>query len=76
MKPIIETQALTFYYSEEDDVNDDWKEVDINWQNTVTVKLNSFLNVNFYTQLLYDKEISTKGQFKQTSGLGVSYKFM
>ncbi len=64
------------YYSEEDDVNDDWKEVDINWQNTVTVKLNSFLNVNFYTQLLYDKEISTKGQFKQTSGLGVSYKFM
>jgi hypothetical protein len=68
-------QAL--YYSEEDsDPDDNWKAMDVNWENTLAIKLNSILTANFYTQLIYDKEISYKGQLKQTSGLGLSYKFM
>jgi hypothetical protein len=28
----------------------------------------------FYTQVLYDKQVSTKGRFKETLGLGLAYK--
>lgn len=36
-------------------VQDFWKTVDVNWQNQLTATLTSWLNVNFYFQLVYDK---------------------
>jgi hypothetical protein len=36
-------------------VQDFWKTVDVNWQNQLTAPLTSWLNVNFYFQLVYDK---------------------
>ena len=81
-----------------------WKAVDVNFQNTFTAEITSWLNVNLYAQLVYDKfDTATKvavegvegddeklaklikdvdrgirksGQFKQTLGVGLTYKFL
>jgi len=51
-----------------------WKEVDLNWENTVSVSIAKYVTVSLYTQLLYDKEIDKKGRFKETLSLGLTYK--
>ncbi len=75
------TLYKALYNSESDDLEgtpaeDYWEETDIDWQNTLTYKLSSFINIKFSTQLLYDREISAKGRFKQNSSIGLSYKFL
>jgi len=72
-------QAL--FYSEADDLeglpNENyWKEVDINWENIFSANITKYIIVNLYLQLVYDKEVDLAGQFKQTLGLGLTYKFI
>jgi len=67
-----------FFNSEDDQYvgthEDDWKQLDIEWTNEISLQLYTHLSFNVYTQLLYDKEIDYTGRFKQTSGLSVTYK--
>jgi hypothetical protein len=51
-----------------------WKMVDISWENNISASVAKFVTVSLYMQLLYDKEISLKGRFKQTLALGLTYK--
>jgi len=51
-----------------------WKEVDLNWENIISVSVAKYVTVSLYTQLLYDKEIDKKGRFKETLSLGLTYK--
>ncbi|MGB2979799.1 MAG: DUF3078 domain-containing protein [Candidatus Zixiibacteriota bacterium] len=53
---------------------DYWKEVDVNWENNVSVAVARYVTVSLYIQLLYDKEIAKKGRFKETLSLGLTYK--
>ena len=53
---------------------DYWKEVDVNWENSVSVSITKYVVVSLYTQLLYDKQISKKGRFKENLSLGVTYR--
>lgn len=53
---------------------DYWKEVDINWENTISISISKYVTVSLFTQLLYDKEINKKGRFKETLSLGLTYK--
>ena len=62
------------YYSESDDSNDDWKAVDVNWENIMSAKISKYININFYLQMLYDKQIEDELRTKQTLGLGISYQ--
>lgn len=75
---------LTFFQaiinSQADDLkglpNEDyWKTVDLNWDNILRLNFTSLLQMNLAWQLLYDKEVSLKGRFKETLSLGISYKF-
>jgi hypothetical protein len=66
-------QAL--FNSESDELNDDWKELDVNWDNIFRVKVSSIINVGLTWQLLYDKEIDDGGRLKQTLSLGLAYSF-
>ena len=50
-------------------------EVDILWDNLITAKIDKYISVNLNTQLLYDKDISFKRQFKQILSFGLSYSF-
>jgi len=55
---------------------DDWKAVDVNWENIVNASITKLVTVNFYTQFLYDKQVSVKGRFKQTLGIGLVFKLV
>jgi hypothetical protein len=47
--------------------------VDVRWENQVTAKVNSFVSTNFSLDLLYDKDLSTRRQIRQTLGVAVSF---
>jgi hypothetical protein len=54
----------------------DWKYPDINFENILSINLTKYLIMNFYAQILYDREISKAGRLKQTMALGITYKLM
>lgn len=72
------TLFKAFYNSEEDGSgqNDNWKAVDVNWENIIAAKLSKVITVNLYTQLLYDKEVSLKGRFKETLAIGFVFNLI
>ncbi len=55
---------------------DYWKAVDVNFENRIVATITKIVSVNFFTQFLYDKEVSTQGRFKETLGLGVTFNLM
>ena len=72
-------KALFFSKSEEVKgtvFEDDWKAVDANWENIFSAQVTKIITVNLYTQLLYDKEISKKGRFKETIAVGFVFKMI
>jgi hypothetical protein len=73
------TVYQAFYNSKSDDYKgtereDYWKAPDVNWENLFTASITSYVQVTFYTQLLYDKEIAKGGRFKETLAMGLTYK--
>jgi hypothetical protein len=75
---LIVFQAL--FNSKADDLkglaNEDyWHAPDVNFENIFTANITKYLAVNLYTQFLYDKEIARAGRFKETLGLGVTWKY-
>lgn len=51
-------------------------EIDANWDNTVTVKVSDYINMNINLKLVYDKDISVKRQIKQSMAVGFNYTFI
>ncbi len=73
------TLYKALFYSEKDKVagmvyEDYWKAIDISWKNTLTAAVSKYIQVSFYLELQYDKQISLKGRLKETLALGVTYK--
>lgn len=66
-------QAL-YYSDEDDDDEDDWKALDITWENTITTRLFSIVNMVFNFDFIYDKQEHRKGQFRQHLGIGLSWQ--
>jgi len=52
------------------------KEVDVNWDNTLTVKVSDYINMNVNFKMVYDKDISEKRQIKQSMAFGLNYTFI
>jgi len=76
------TGKLTLFkalYNSEDDAlgaDDDWKAVDVRWENAVTAQVSKIIAVSFLFDLRYDKEIVDKAQIKETLGLGFLFKLI
>jgi len=75
------TLYKAFFYSDKDlfkgtEFEDDWKAVDVNWENIISATITKIITVNFYTQFLYDKQVSKKGRVKETLGLGLVFKIV
>lgn len=51
-------------------------ETDVNWDNTLTVKVSEYFNINVNLKMVYDKDISVKRQIKQSMALGLNYTFI
>lgn len=66
-------QAL-YNSAADDDEEDYWKALDITWENSLTTKLFSIVNIVFNFDLIYDKEEHRKGQFRQHLGIGVAWQ--
>ena len=49
---------------------------DVRWDNTLTAKVNSWLNVNFAYLLIYQKDQSPTAQMKQALQLGIVYSIL
>ena len=75
------TLYKAFFFSESDlvkgtEFENYWKAIDVNWENTISASVTKIITVNLYTQLLYDKEISKKGRFKETVAIGFVFKMI
>ena len=75
------TVYKAFFFSDKDkfkgtEEEDYWKAIDFNWENSITASISKYVQVVFYTQLLYDKQISTKGRLKETLAFGLTYKML
>ena len=81
------TGKLTIFkallFSEKDNVDpidslpiDNWKAIDVNWENMISAKITKLITVNFYLQFLYDKEVELRGRLKETLGIGFVYQFI
>ncbi|MFH1501907.1 MAG: hypothetical protein ABIG03_02545 [Candidatus Eisenbacteria bacterium] len=75
------TAFKALYYSEEDalagtDAADDWKAVDVNWENTLTANVTNYLMVNLYVQLLYDKQVDDGVRLKETLSMGFTFQLL
>jgi hypothetical protein len=67
-----------FFYSKKDELKGTpqenyWKTVDFDWENTLNVNITKLVTMNFYSQLIYDKQVSLAGQFEETFGLGLKF---
>lgn len=75
-------QIYTAFFNSDADATDGtategyWKSPDINWENTFSAKITQYIDVNIYTQWLFDKEIDKVGRFKQTLSLGINYTLL
>ena len=70
-KPIVYSESESLEGQENED---DWKQVRMDWQHNVDISLTSLINLKLYVQLLYNEMIIDEVQFKETLGLGLSYK--
>ena len=67
-------QAVFNSEEEETPDADDWKTLDVDWENMLSANITSHLVVDLYLELLYDKEISQHIRYKQTVSLGLTFK--
>jgi hypothetical protein len=49
--------------------------IDVNWDVLLSMKINKFLAASLSLQLVYDHDYSSKVQFRETLGLGLSFSF-
>jgi len=48
-------------------------EIDVDWDNVFSAKVSKYISVSLNIKLLYDKDISSRRQLKQTLAAGLSY---
>jgi hypothetical protein len=53
----------------------DWRYPHMNWEHILTMNLTKYVMINYYMQLMYDKELDRDVRFKQTLSLGLTYSF-
>jgi hypothetical protein len=75
------TLFKALFFSKADDfkgtpAEDYWKAIDVNLENGLSVAISKYVALNFYTQLLYDKQVDLAGRFKETFALGLTYKML
>ncbi len=70
-KPIVYSESKTH---EGTPFEDTWKQIRMDWQHDVDISLTSLINLKLYVQLLYNEMVIDEIQFKETLGLGLSYK--
>ncbi len=79
---------LDLFNNYTDPVTHNRKNIDINWETLITMKINKYISSSLFTHLIYDQDIPVnlnkaddptatgpRTQFKQVLGVGFGYKF-
>lgn len=81
------SSKLELFMNYTDQIAENRANIDVNWESTINMKINSWLSVNMFFHLLYDHDIlvpldknkpEKKGrrlQYKNTNGLAISVNF-
>jgi hypothetical protein len=51
-------------------------EIDVDWDNLLTLKVEEYLNVNLNVRIFYDRDVSTSRQIKESLAIGLTYSFI
>lgn len=62
-------------FSSEDEIDNKWKAIDIDWQNNITMNITKYVMINFMFQLLYDRNLSEEARTRQTLSMGLTFKY-
>jgi hypothetical protein len=69
-----------FYSLSDDETNpdytDNWEQVRLDWEHILSASITKLINLNLYIQFIYDERQIDELQFKETLGLGFTYKLM
>ena len=60
--------------SESDTLGDEWKSTDLAFESAFSASISKYIQMTVFAEWLYDEEITTKGRFRETIGLGLAYK--
>lgn len=60
-------------YTDEDENNR--KNIDVNWETGLLMKVNKFLTTSFIATVVYDHNVIQRTQYRQILGVGFGYKF-
>lgn len=66
---------LELFNNYTDENKDNQKNIDVNWETGLNMKVNKLLSATLVTQLIYDDNIIKRTQFKELIGVGLGYKF-
>lgn len=71
MKNITFKSKLNLFNNYTDPVAENRANIDVNWENSLNLKVNEYINVNIYSQMIYDHDILIQ-LFKDVDGVEVS----
>jgi hypothetical protein len=57
------------------DHENDWRYPHMNWEHIVVMNVTKYIMINYYMQLLYDRDLNRDLRFKQTLSLGLTYTY-
>jgi hypothetical protein len=60
-------------YTDEDENNR--KNIDVNWESGLLMKVNKYLTTSFIATVVYDHNVVRRTQYRQILGVGFGYKF-
>jgi len=55
---------------------EDIDQLDAKWENNITARVAKYINITLRVDILYDRDINPRAQWKQTLTIGLSYKLI
>ncbi|TAH43733.1 MAG: DUF3078 domain-containing protein [Bacteroidetes bacterium] len=75
MENVTFSTKLELFNNYTDEDKDNAKAIDVNWESSLTMKVNKFITASVLAQLVYDANVVARTQYKQVIGVGFGYKF-
>ncbi len=75
MENVTFSTKLELFNNYTDEDKDNAKAIDVNWESSLTMKVNKFITASILAQLVYDANVVARTQYKQVIGVGFGYKF-
>lgn len=75
MENVTLSSRLELFNNYTDKDKENAKNIDVNWESSVNMKINKFLTASITAQLVYDANVVERTQYRQVLAIGLGYKF-